>query len=211
VGDANNAVVFQPGERFCVDHPAGAGNTGVTIRFEPTFCRDTSIFERGSWTVPASAWAQVNALAAELGRPTSHDVPDVEARVVALLAHWLSTREPSRTTERRSERDRVRCAQSHLNDVLDRPVSLRELGALVDWSPWHLVRAFQRHTGVSPYRYHLRLRLRAAMCEMMRGRAELTAIALRAGFSSHSHFTQAFRREFGAPPSAMMRSLRADG
>jgi transcriptional regulator GlxA family with amidase domain len=109
------------------------------------------------------------------------------------------------------ERRRVSDAQAYLSDVMDRPVSLLEVADAVGWSPWHLVRTFRRQVGVSPYRYHVRLRLRAAVGAMMQGRDELTAIALRAGFSSHSHFTQAFRREFGEPPRALVRSLRADG
>ena len=34
-------------------------------------------------------------------------------------------------------------------------------------------------------------------------------LALDLGFSDHSHFTNAFREEFGAPPSAFRRVLTA--
>jgi AraC-like DNA-binding protein len=40
----------------------------------------------------------------------------------------------------------------------------------------------------------------------MEGADDLTALALELGFSSHSHFTDAFRAEFGRAPSRIRRS-----
>ena len=39
-------------------------------------------------------------------------------------------------------------------------------------------------------------------------RDDLTALALDLGFSSHSHFTAAFRRAFGRPPAEFRRITR---
>jgi AraC family transcriptional regulator len=212
VGDANNAVIFQPGERFCVDHPTGAGNAGLTIRFDPALWRATANVEHHSWAIPAGIFAQVSTLAAELRGAQQLDACAIEERVIAMIAELLDQHGGTALdAQRRCERDRVRAAQAYLNGALDRAVSLEELAALVDWSRWHLVRAFQRHTGVSPYRYHTRLRLRAACREVLYARQELTMVALRFGFSSHSHFTAAFRREFGVPPSAMRKVRRRAG
>jgi AraC-like DNA-binding protein len=36
------------------------------------------------------------------------------------------------------------------------------------------------------------------------------ALALELGFSSHSHFTDAFRREFGKAPSEIRKILEVD-
>ena len=203
VGNANNATVFQAGERFWVDHPAGASNAGVTIRFAPS-AWNQPLLERGTWPLPAPAFAQISALATRLPTAEEHNAPVMEERVSALIGEVVEhAGAPPDAARDRAERDRVRLAQAFLNDVTDRLVSLTELACAVNWSPWHLVRAFQRHTGLSPYRYHLRLRLRTALRDLVRRRADLTQIALRAGFSSHSHFTAAFRREFGRTPSAM--------
>jgi AraC-like DNA-binding protein len=40
-------------------------------------------------------------------------------------------------------------------------------------------------------------------------RASLTELALDLGFSSHSHLTAAFHREFGVPPSEARRRTTA--
>jgi AraC-like DNA-binding protein len=36
---------------------------------------------------------------------------------------------------------------------------------------------------------------------------DITAIALEAGFASHSHFTARFKRFFGSTPSALRKSI----
>jgi AraC-like DNA-binding protein len=73
-------------------------------------------------------------------------------------------------------------------------------------SPFHLARVFHERAGVPVHRYLTRLRLRAALDRLMGGADDLTALALDLGFSSHSHFTDAFRTEFGRPPSAVRHS-----
>jgi AraC-like DNA-binding protein len=42
-----------------------------------------------------------------------------------------------------------------------------------------------------------------ALYELSGGTGALTGVALRAGFSSHSHFTSAFRRLMGITPSKL--------
>jgi AraC-like DNA-binding protein len=43
----------------------------------------------------------------------------------------------------------------------------------------------------------------AAVQAILDGCGDLTALALDLGFSSHSHFTDAFRRRFGMAPSSL--------
>jgi AraC family transcriptional regulator len=43
--------------------------------------------------------------------------------------------------------------------------------------------------------------LRVALERLSEGDCDLTELALNLGFSSHSHFTDAFKREFGRTPS----------
>jgi AraC-like DNA-binding protein len=45
------------------------------------------------------------------------------------------------------------------------------------------------------------LRLRASLEAIAERSLDLTSVALDHGFSSHSHFTAAFRREWGMTPS----------
>jgi AraC-like DNA-binding protein len=55
------------------------------------------------------------------------------------------------------------------------------------------------------HRYLNRLRLREAMETMAEREVDLSDLALGLGFSSHSHFTAAFRKELGIPPRGMKK------
>ena len=50
--------------------------------------------------------------------------------------------------------------------------------------------------------YRVRLRLFSSLEQVCAGE-DLTSIALVHGFDSHSHFTAAFHRAFGVPPSRL--------
>ncbi len=84
-------------------------------------------------------------------------------------------------------------------------VTLSEVARVAGCSAYHLSRVFKREAGQTAQSYLSRLRLRAAIEALLDGRDELTQIALDAGFYDHSHFTNAFSRAFGFPPSTLRR------
>ena len=87
--------------------------------------------------------------------------------------------------------------------------ALADIASRLQCSVFHLCRTFRRVEGSTVHRYLLRLRLRLALERLADGGGDLTRIALDAGFCSHSHFTVAFRREFGLTPSRFFRGIRA--
>ena len=90
----------------------------------------------------------------------------------------------------------------HVQQHLDRDLSLRALAARVRRSPFELHRAFRRLVGETTKQYTLRLRLDRAAAELLSGRGTVLEVALATGFASHEVFTRAFRRRFGMSPSA---------
>ena len=64
-------------------------------------------------------------------------------------------------------------------------------------------------TGGTLHAWLVRLRLQVSLERVAEPGCELTEIALDLGFSSHSHFTEAFRRAFGVPPSVFRRGVTA--
>ena len=82
------------------------------------------------------------------------------------------------------------------------PLTLQTIGALVGGlSPWQLSRAYRATFGVGVHAHLRDLRLDAALERLRQGADELSPVALAVGFSSHSHFTSAFRARFGITPS----------
>ena len=88
-------------------------------------------------------------------------------------------------------------------------LTLAAIGRAVDCSPFHLSRLVRRATGLPIHRLLLRRRLRHALDLVLDSRDGLAAIAGATGFSSHSHLTDSFRREFGVSPDAVRRGLGA--
>jgi len=106
--------------------------------------------------------------------------------------------------------ERTEAAKTYLASKMSERVTLDEVARAVHVSPFHLARIFQQQTGVPVHRYLTQLRLRASMERLAEGASDLTALALELGFSSHSHFTDAFRREFGKAPSEIRKILEVD-
>lgn len=85
--------------------------------------------------------------------------------------------------------------------------TLGELAREVHSSPYHLARVFRASTGASVQAFLDQLRLRSALSEIPTSE-DLSDLALSLGYSSHSHFTSAFRRAFGTTPSGFRRLAR---
>jgi AraC-like DNA-binding protein len=110
---------------------------------------------------------------------------------------------------RRSSAERIEAVRHEIARRYDGPLPLAELAALAGLSIYHLCRTFRAQTGLTIRGYRNRLRLRAALERLAEPRVDLTTLALDLGFSSHSHFTAAFREEFGVPPSHLRPRPRA--
>lgn len=83
--------------------------------------------------------------------------------------------------------------------------TLAEIANELRVSPVYLTQVFQQVEGLPLYHYQLRLRLALAL-DLLARYEDLTTLALNLGFSSHSHFSAAFRKLYGCSPSAFKRS-----
>ena len=79
--------------------------------------------------------------------------------------------------------------------------NLSSLAAIAGCSPFQLCRDFRHVTGTTITAYRHSLRLRLALDALRDTHGDVTRIALDLGYSSHSHFTKFFRRQFGITPS----------
>ena len=116
-------------------------------------------------------------------------------RGVSVRSEWPST------PARRRRRDLVEATKLAVNERFESPPSLGELARALGCSPFHLSRTFHRTAGLSLRRYVVRLRTRLAADHLATEAHDLTELALDLGYADHSHFTNAFREEWGLPPS----------
>lgn len=98
-------------------------------------------------------------------------------------------------------RDLVHDARCVLARGPAEPLSLADVASAVGASMFHLIRCFRVCTGLTLHEHRMQLRLRASLDALETRTHDLSQVALDCGYSSHSHFTAAFRRAFGATPS----------
>jgi AraC family transcriptional regulator len=130
----------------------------------------------------------------------------VDETVIELLDRVLrrtctSRPSPHQQEIGRCQRHTVHEIETLLSQRLEDRLTLRGIAREVGFSAYHVCRLFRQATGIKLHQYRLRLRLREALTDVVDSRRSLTEIALDAGFSSHSHFTDIFRHEFSATPS----------
>lgn len=129
-----------------------------------------------------------------------------EREAFALLDLALAARARERATRPRGARFAQHRALSDRACALmaaapDAPHRLPDIARTLAVSPFHLARTFRAHVGIPMHQYLLRVRLARALDEIAGGERSLSALAIRLGFASHSHFTATFRRTFGVSPT----------
>ena len=102
--------------------------------------------------------------------------------------------------QQRLAAERVEKVIARLQKNLSEPPGLEEIGRAVGCSPFHLSRTFSTATGMTIPRYLRQLRMERAAELLRSGNFNVTEAALEVGYSSLSHFSQAFHDTFGCCP-----------
>jgi AraC family transcriptional regulator len=227
--DVNQSVFFAKGSTYRVSHPADCGDRGTVFMPSPrVLCDivrelDPSIDDHPEQPFPfvtgpceSAVFWRHRELVQRLENADSSPLEALWADVTALqlIADVLEAafaRHGQPRSRRRSgtdadHADRIEAVKTYLAGRLSERITLDSAARFVHVSPFHLARIFQQRTGVPIHRYLTRLRLRASLERLADDSNDLTALALDLGFSSHSHFTDSFRREFGCRPSDVRRS-----
>lgn len=82
-----------------------------------------------------------------------------------------------------------------------------ELAQRLEVSKAHLIRTFNRKTGISPGRYITHLRIEYAKLLLRGEDPSITYVAEASGFANANYFAKVFRRETGMSPTEYMESL----
>jgi AraC family transcriptional regulator len=219
VAEANSAIFINEDEPYRVSHPVGGGDAALSIGVSESALLELTpkeyLHPSGKATFNRSAvrvGADTQRLSARLRHSLKRDSLrslEGESLTVAML-HSALPGNASGTTLRGPRPQRlVSSAKLVLASDLRRRWTLAEIATEVGGvSPVYLTQVFQQLEGIPLYRYQLQLRLARALSQL--GECDdLTELGLDLGFSSHSHFSAAFRQLYGQTPSAFRRSTRA--
>jgi AraC-like DNA-binding protein len=132
---------------------------------------------------------------------------EAETLVLTLVRRALGERTSHAASATAGRQKLVDRAKLVLTSDLCRRWTLAEIAAEVGVSPVYLTQVFQQVEGMPLYRYQLRLRLARAL-DLLPRYDDLTTLSLDLGFSSHSHFTSAFRQTYGRTPREFQGLIR---
>ena len=99
--------------------------------------------------------------------------------------------------------EKVRQAIGLMQRHIENPLPLPDIGRRIVLSPRQLERLFLRHTGMSPLRFYMQLRVERARELLLYSDRPVIEIAVSAGFTSTSHFATWYKRIYGVRPSDM--------
>lgn len=92
-----------------------------------------------------------------------------------------------------------------LRDAFAERLTLEQMAAAADLTPFQLIGAFNRSIGLTPHTYLTQLRLRAAIGHLTAG-VPLIDAAVASGFYDQSALTRHFKRTFGMTPLQYVRA-----
>src|SRR5271170_2440610 len=215
VAEANQVLFFNAAEGYRVSHPIPGGDASLSLAISPELLlemvpagllnnQSTPAFERQRLRIDARAQALVAMLRHSLRQCIAEPL-EAEGLALTLVQRALgprTTHAAGASVGRQRLVDRVKLV---IASDLARRWTLAEIAAEVRGSPVYLTQVFQQVEGMPLYRYQLRLRLACAL-DLLERFDDLTALSLELGFSSHSHFSAAFREAYGRTPSEFKRS-----
>ncbi len=113
--------------------------------------------------------------------------------------------------QKRVARERVDRVVAILRQRLAEPPSLEDIGREVGCSPFYLSRTFSRETGMTIPQYLRKIRMERAAELLRSGKYNVTEAAMEVGYSSLSHFSQAFCQTMGCCPALYPNAKAAKG
>ena len=215
VAEANQVLFFNAMEGYQVSHPVPGGDASLTLVIDQSQLHELGprdLLREGTQLAFRQQRLRIDARTQVLVALLRHSLRQkiaepLEAETLALTLVRRSlgpgtTHVAGATYGRQRLVDRVKLV---LASDLARRWTLAEIAAEVHGSPVYLTQVFQQVEGLPLYRYQLRLRLSRAL-DLLGEYEDLTSLGLDIGFSSHSHFSAAFRQLYGRSPSEFKQS-----
>jgi AraC-like DNA-binding protein len=210
VAEPNQALFHNAGDAARTSHPVPGGDASLLLAINEQLLSEVApksllreetrpMFLRQRMRIDPRAQALVAMLRHSLREGVAQPL-EGEDVALTLLHRAIGSKSSQVAGAGHSQQrltDRVKLV---LTSDLARRWTLAEIAAEVGGSPVYLTQVFRQVEGVPLSRYQLRLRL-AKSLDLLAQYEDLSALSHELGFSSHSHFSAAFRQAYGRSPT----------
>src|SRR5919205_1163462 len=100
-------------------------------------------------------------------------------------------------------------ARDFMRHAYARPISLPDISAQANLSPYHFLRVHKFAYGETPHEFLTRLRIERAKTLLAKGSHNVTEACVEVGFSSLGSFSTLFNQRVGMAPSEYRRHVRS--
>lgn len=215
IADANQVLFFNAGQEYQVSHPVSGGDACLSISIDAPLLlelipgelletRQKPSFKRQQQRIDPRAQALVALLRHSLRNGVIESL-EAETLMFTLVRRAMGLNARYASSASHGQRKLAERTKLVLTSDLSRRWTLAEIAAETGGSPVYLTQVFQQVEGMPLYKYQMQLRLARAL-DLLHQYDDLSALGLDLGFSSHSHFSAAFRQAFGSSPSAFKQS-----
>lgn len=202
-----SVVLINPGE---VHTGASVGEVPLTYRaIYPTssFLVDEML---GEWTDGRSFFSGFaprvvsnpllfRLLAAAHIASESHEDPLQTRSLMVQALCMVAFKNNFRAHTESHSRPAIQKAKEFLRENYNKNISLSELSRVSGLSAYHLLRSFQKETGVPPHQFLRNIRVQRAR-ELLAFGLPITAVAQNTGFCDQSHLNRHFKKLVGITP-----------
>ena len=217
VAEANQLLFFNKDQDYCISHPVEGGDACLSLAIKEPLLDELAPkdqllrkgpvrFARARRRIDPRTQVLVALIRHSLKRQAIEKL-EAETLTLTLVRRALGERTSHAARASFGRQKLVDRAKLVLSSDLSRRWTLAQIAAEVGVSPVYLTQVFQQVEAVPLSRYQLRLRLARAL-HLLGKYDDLTSLGLELGFSSHSHFTAAFRQAFGRTPQDFQRAAK---
>ena len=107
------------------------------------------------------------------------------------------------TLEEQYQRLLIGC--EYLRDNWNYCFLLKDTASTSMLSPYHFHRLFKTCFGITPYHYHLNIRMTKALHLLMQKDQSINEVSLQVGFNDTNTFRRSFKKFYGVTPSKYRR------
>jgi AraC family transcriptional regulator len=195
------------------DHHAG-GDECLSIQLSPTLAAELQHGMRPLITgsVPPIAELMIAAELAQASAAGASTLSIEETSLLFLMRYAAVVRGKSAAPLKvhakagRQMIDAAHWIEAHAEE----PISLEDVAAYAQQSPFHFLRLFSKVIGATPHQYLVRTRLRRAARLLASDERRVTEVAYAVGFGDLSNFVRTFARAAGASPRAFRQATRGE-